>query len=263
MTLEARVDRLENALVRLAGAQERAAERLGELEARLLEFQLRTEEQFARVEAQIEALTGRVERVEDQIGALTGSLDQLGAHVRSLAERVEDQIGALTREVTRLAGEVGRLVDWQRGEAGRREGEHYEQEISLRAARLLGPGWGGSPRTRPEVLDRINAALEQAALEPDKESDPALADIVWWPGRPPAADTVLVVEVSRIVDSGDVRRAHKRAETLGAAKLRAIAVVIGQDMTPGAEALARDLQVEWYTEAAGPSPGLLELRRKS
>lgn len=230
MTLEARVDRLENALIRLAEAQERMTERVGELEARLLEFQLRTEERFARVEAQIEALTGEVRQLVERMG------------------RVEAQIEA--------------LVEWQRGEAGRREGEQYERGIARRARRLFGAGWGGKPEDEPQLRDWLETGLESAGLEPAEDADPTLADLIWRKD-----DIVVVAEVSIAVDLGDIRRARLRADTLKAALgpgFEVMAAVIGRRWAnERAQLKADQLEVEWHIEGEGPSPGLLKLRRPS
>ncbi|MFN3476331.1 MAG: hypothetical protein ACK4Z6_02080 [Candidatus Methylomirabilales bacterium] len=72
---------------------------------------------------------------------LTEELLTLPGLVRELVEaqhRTEEQLRMLTQEVRAL-------VSWQKGEAGRRDGECYELEIVRRAPVLFNGGQGGPP----------------------------------------------------------------------------------------------------------------------
>ncbi len=166
----------------------------------LAEAQLRTEERVGRLEAVVERLAEAQRRTEER-------LEQLAADVRA------------------LTGEVRRLVNWQRGEAGRREGERYEQQVARRAPILFNGGQGGTLDRDPvyeHVLELMNRLPDLASVSEDQ--DPVLADLIWWKdGR------YVVVEVSRVVNRHDVVRAARRAETLRAANVQAMGMVIGQE----------------------------------
>jgi hypothetical protein len=88
---------------------------------------------------------------------LTEELLGLPALVRELVEaqrRTEERIDRLAEQVAHLAEEVRALVSWQRGEAGRRDGERYEREIVRRAPALFNGGQGG-PTDDPWVRQRL------------------------------------------------------------------------------------------------------------
>jgi hypothetical protein len=89
MALEARVDRLEAALLRLAEAQARAEERF----VRLEEVQARAEERFDRTEVHMEQLAAAQVRTELAVQALA---QQVGR----LADTIGFTLEELAREVT-------------------------------------------------------------------------------------------------------------------------------------------------------------------
>jgi hypothetical protein len=127
-------------------------------------------------------------------------------------------------QVQALVVGLDRLDDWQRGEAGRREGERYERTIIRRAPVLFQGGEGGA-LDQPLVQQRLSELLRSlpaADLLADDE-DPSLADLLWWKG-----DQVAVIEVSLQVDSNDIIRAARRAATLQRAGAQAMGMVIGE-----------------------------------
>jgi hypothetical protein len=103
----------------------------------------------------------------------------------------------LLEEIRRLSRTLDRLVEWERGEAGRREGERYEQHTLRRAPNLFCGGDGGNAsqfRMRRHITIWLKPYYdEQQAPEP--MADPLLADIIWWKG-----DEVVVAEVSHKVN---------------------------------------------------------------
>lgn len=198
--------------------------------------------------------TDPVFREEVRRQLLTEELLALPGLVRELTEaqrRTEVQ-------VQRLAEQVQALVSWQRGEAGRRDGERYERDIIRRAPALFNGGQGGSP-DQPWVQQRLTALLG-ALLGGDllpAEEDPYVADLLWWKG-----EQVAVVEVSLKVDREDVTRAARRAASLRRAGATAVAVVIGEDWTTReTKSQAQASQVEWKV-GANLSKGFLAFRRR-
>ena len=212
----------------------------------LAEAQRRTEEQLQRQAEQIQALAEAQRRTEEQ-------LQRQAEQVRALTEtqrRTEEQLQALTQQVSALVAAQSRmeeafqwLINWQRGEMGRREGERYERHVILRAPVLFNGGEGGSPY-EPMIQQRLASMLSREQREQlfhDEESDPFLADLIWWKDG-----QVAVVEISLQVDGYDVIRASRRAQTLRNASIQAIGVVIGRDWAnPDAYDAAIRYRVEW------------------
>jgi hypothetical protein len=212
----------------------------------LAEAQRRTEEQLQRQAEQIQALTEAQRRTEEQ-------LQRQAEQVRALTEtqrRTEEQLQALTQQVSALVAAHARmeeafqwLINWQRGEMGRREGERYERHVIRRAPILFNGGEGGSPY-EPMIQQRLASMLPREQREQlfhDEEGDPFLADLIWWKDG-----QVAVVEISLQVDGYDVIRASRRAQTLRNASIQAIGVVIGRDWAnPDAYDAAIRYRVEW------------------
>jgi len=241
--------RTEEQIQALMEAQRRTEEQLqrqAEQIQALAEAQRRTEEQLQRQAEQIRALAEAQRRTEEQ-------LQRQAEQIRALAEaqrRTEEQLQALMQQVSALVAAQSRmeealqwLINWQRGETGRREGERYERHVIRRAPILFNGGEGGSPY-EPLIQQRLTSVLSREQREQlfhDEESDPFLADLVWWKD-----EQVAVVEISLQVDGYDVIRASRRAQTLRDAGIQAIAVVIGREWAnPDAYDAAIRYRVEW------------------
>ena len=189
--------------------------------------------------------------------ALVRELAEAQRRTEAQVQRQGEQIEQLVEQMQVLAQPVQALVSWQRGEAGRRDGERYEREVGRRAAVLFNGGQGGSP-VQPVVQQRLTAQLG-ALLSQDilpAEADPFLADLVWWKGG-----QVAVVEVSLQVNGEDIRRAAQRAATLRQAGETVLAVVIGEAWaTWEAQHRAQASRVEWKV-GAELSEGFLAFRQ--
>jgi hypothetical protein len=213
-------------------------DRLTGIVERLAEAQQRTE-------GQVRALAQAQQRTEERLGQLAEAQQRTEEQVRALAQaqqRTEERLEQLAADVRALTGEVRRLADWQRGEAGRREGEHYEQRIARRAPVLFNGGQGGTP-DQPIVYQRLLDILRRlpglGGLT--EEQDPFLADLIWWKD-----EHFAVVEASVVVNDYDVNRAARRAETLQAANVQAIGVVIGAEwLDDEARRQAQARAIQW------------------
>ena len=246
--------RTEGALAQLAAAQARTEERLGALAA----AQARTDERLGELAAAQRDLAAAQARTEERVAELAQAQARTEAQMERL---VQAQIGT--------EQQLGALRAWQVGETGRREGEQYERHIVRRAVTIFGGGEGGSPED-VTVRRRIVVILERNSGETFRrairargqfdqlpaESDPFLADVVWWKG-----DRVAVVEVSIVVDNDDVFRAKARAETLQRAGTGALPVVLGQSWSSlGSLDLAQRLGVAcWVGDDISDS--LIEFRQ--
>lgn len=157
MTLETRIDRLEDALTRLAEAQARTEERVGRLEeavARLAEAQARLAEAQARTEAAVQTLAQQVGRLSETIGF---TLEDLAREVTPayLAQHYGIQALELDRRFFVVEGQELELDFY--GE-GRRDGEVVavvgevrsriygrDVEAAVRQAERLAPQLPGTP----------------------------------------------------------------------------------------------------------------------
>ncbi|MBI1299836.1 hypothetical protein GC175_33340 [bacterium] len=227
--------------------------------AQLATAQLRGEERMGKLESTVQELVDSQKQLESTVQDLADSQKQLESTVRQLADAqlsTQQQLSALT-------GEVQKVSRWQFGEDGRRTGEQYERNIVKRASRLLGEGTGGAPDLA-HVYQHIHALTQQLPnmLDLDPESDPMLADLIWWKG-----DHYAVVEISRRVDRLDVlraaRRAARRAATLRQANVDAIGVVIGEEwVADDTELLALEQSIAWKV-GSDVSPLLMAFRQKA
>ncbi|MBI3249409.1 MAG: hypothetical protein HYZ50_23145 [Deltaproteobacteria bacterium] len=240
---EEQMTALSHQTASLVAAQARTEEQMTALSL----AQARTEEQMTALSHQTAGLVAAQARTEEQMKALF--LAQ---------ERTEEQMKALSQAQASTAEELRWLVNWQRGEAGRRDGERYERDTIRRAPALFNGGRGGSPE-QPSIQRRLTRQLGShwAGEMSQAEDDPFLADIAWWKG-----EHVVIVEVSRQVDRQDVTRAERRARTLKQSGVEIMACVIGEQWaTAEAREQAQARQVEWKVDA-DLSDGFLAFRRR-
>ncbi len=218
LALPSKVDQLVEAVRELAAVQRQQAEQI----RALAEAQRRTEER-------VQALAEAQRKTEE-------SLDEL-----------RNQVSVLVIAQQRMEEALQWLINWQRGEMGRREGERYEREVIRRAPVIFKGGYGGSPE-EPSVQRQLTALLSREQMDRlfnDKEEDPFLADLIWWKD-----ERVAVVEISLQVDGYDVVRARRRAETLREAGVEAFAMVIGREWAnPDAYDAALHHKVDWLVGA--------------
>jgi hypothetical protein len=168
-------------------------------------------------------------------------LTRLEEAVAALKEAVAALVEAQQRTEIQLAGLAAshqRLVDKFAGVEGHTLEQAYRDKAVAYFGRLL---------RRPQVVS-LNSLWDvlEAQLTSDQLDEALLLDLVVR-GRPRLGedreDVWLAVEVSVVVDMGDVTRARRRAELLRRAGYRAIPVVAGKSATLEAEAEARDQSV--------------------
>lgn len=165
MDLEARIDRLEDALARLAEAQARTEERVGRLEeavVRLAEAQARTEgrlealaEAVVRTEAALLTLTQQVGRLGETIGF---TLEDLAREVAPayLAQHYGIRVAQLDRRFFRVDGQE---VEVDLYGEGQRDGERVVVVGEVRS-RIYGRDVEGAVRQ----ADRLASQLPGTAV---------------------------------------------------------------------------------------------------
>ncbi len=187
-----------------------------------------------RTEERLEALTQAQRRTEER-------LEALAALVNNLALQVSELAYSQKRMTDRLAKIEGRMLEWEyREKAPALFGQ------LLRKTRLA---------RREELADQVEDRLPLNEFR-----DVLLADLfVHGQPRtlPQAGNVLLVVEVSSVVDEGDVTRAGRRASLLRQAGLRTVPVVAGESITESGDLEARRQNVAiiqdgehlWWDEA--------------
>lgn len=208
------------------------------------------------VQELVEAQRQHSELLRQHSETLRKHSEQIAALIEA-QRRTEEQIAALTRAQQRTWEELRRIADWQRGEAGRREGERYDKQVIRRAPAIFNGGQGGPP-DQPLVQQKLTELLlpfwKDGLLAP--EEDPLLADLLWWKG-----EKIAVVEISVQVERYDVERAAQRAEMFQRAGALAFGVVVGEEWATS-EALeeAQRRRVEWFI-GSEMSEGFLQFRQ--
>ncbi|MDR7522305.1 MAG: hypothetical protein QN168_07575 [Armatimonadota bacterium] len=217
--VDARVDRLEAALQRLADAQ-------------------------ARTEANLAALTARLDRLAERVEQLAEAQRRTEARVEQLAEaqrRTEARLEEVARaqaqteaRLEQLIGQVNRLV----GVVGDLKGELLEIRYREKAAGYFQRLMLGIRSVPRDELERLAADAEARGLiSISDHEDLLLTDLVACGRlRDRGVDAFLLAEISSIVDSTDVDRASRRARTLARlGDLPVVAAVAGHEITPEAD----------------------------
>jgi tetratricopeptide (TPR) repeat protein len=223
---EQRLDRVEAAIERLTEAQARSEQRLDRVEAaieRLTEAQARSEERLARVEAALDRVAEAQARNEEQIKELVAA-----------QARNEERFGRMEAAIERLTAAQLRLDNTMGGMRGRELERAYRDKAPSYFGRML----------RQVRVASIQDIEERLLPPPAPEAFDDLLELDLLVGgrprqRPDAPEVWLAVEISAMLDRGDVERAQRRAAILRDAGLLAIPTVAGEDAVPGLEELAR------------------------
>jgi hypothetical protein len=244
-----KLDRLIAAVQELSAISRQSVERLDRHEAELQELR-RAVAELVEISRQSVARIDALEQIVAQ------SVERLAASETLIAQSIR-RLEALEELVQQVVRQLGELQSWQRGEAGNRDGERYQRSIRKQAWQLLNGGEGGET-DEPLVEQKLRSWLIRNghAIRPEPEANPVDADLIWWKG-----DKVAVIEVSITVDSRDVRRAAKHAQTLRAVGVDAFPIVIGLEWaTPETQLDAQREGVEWKV-GDDISDGVIEFRR--
>jgi len=243
--------RTEARLEELAQAQARTEARLEEL----AQAQARTEARLERLEAIVEQLAQAQARTEARLERLEAIVEQLAqaqARTEARLEELESTVGRLVLAQERTEAQVQRLTEI----VGDLKGRMLELVYRGRASAYF-----GILLQRIRVVDPSDLDDDlRERLTPEEFKDWFRVDLV-LSGKPryrPGAEPIwLVVEISSVIDEYDVARAQKRAAYLQRANYRALPLVAGEKITPGARAFAEaqhvplslDGQIYFWDEA--------------
>ena len=202
---------------------------LPDLVRELAEAQARTEQRLDRLDATMQKLIEAQARTEQR--------------VQELAEaqaRTEQTVVELVHGQQRMADQLSQL-------RGRDMERHYRENagafwgIWLRSVEAVSPN---------ELRDTLEACLSEGEVQDIMRLDVLVRGRARrFPGTP---EVWLAVEVSAVVDKGDVERAQRRAALLRKAGYRAVPVVAGEAQTEGATGVMQTapivLMVDGHTE---------------
>jgi Sec-independent protein translocase protein TatA len=201
----------------------------------------------------VRELAGSVHELRETVGELAKDSAQLRETVRDLAkdigqlrQTVEDMARAADVRFNRLEGRTGSMA----GElAELRWSTHFSGRFGglVRRARLVVPA----------DLALFEEADEEARLSPEEARGVRDLDLIVQGVRGRGAErepVLLAIEVSILVERGDVDRAAARAATLRKAGYNAVPVVAGarMDATLRDEAVARGVEVLLRPEDIAP-----------
>jgi hypothetical protein len=190
-----------------------------------------------------EQLTARVDRLTEVLEQLTARVDRLTEALEQLTARVEGLAADLDRlvvQITQLAQSVASMD----GRLGNLEGWRYEQKFNAR-------GRVSEILRRPVAvnlaeLDVLLDAREDGRLLPEEWKQLLALDFLFRGRLGRSADAperFVALEVSQVVDSHDVQRAHDRAAILARFGLETLPAVGGSRLTEHATVLAERLGV--------------------
>lgn len=163
---------------------------------------------------------------------LTDEIRELSADVKALVDRLDAQADRLER----MDGRLGNLEGWRFEEYVRRNLASY-LAMDYRAVRPLIIG-----NFVPAV-----EALDAGKISPRQWEELVALDVMASARRksqPNGPELLLAMEVSLVVDTNDVSRVLRRAETLRGLGLEVDACVAGEAILPPAEHVARENDVK-------------------
>jgi polyhydroxyalkanoate synthesis regulator phasin len=140
---------------------------------------------------------------------------------------LREKVDTIEREVKKLKDDVAAL-----------KGSDFEREVRERAPSYFGRLIRRCRVVLPERLaDVLEEAVDEGVISDEEREDALKVDLVVEGVLKSNKEGVVVVcEVSYTADVGDVERANKRADIIGRAfKKRAIPIVVGKEITEGAE----------------------------
>ena len=202
----------------------------------------------------VDQLGERVDQLGERVDQLGERVDQLGERVDQLGERV-DQLGErldrLANQIAHLGRQMEDLVavtNRQDGRLGNLEGRLFELDYRDRLPSRLGRTYEKVRPVHVPELELVSAAYrrkEIGAADWDDllEIDAAALAFARSFDDDKGPEILVVLELSRTVNAEDVRRVHRRAETLRRIGLEVDGCVDGEQIRPDAKELANSLGV--------------------
>ena len=218
--------RTENNMNKLATAIRQLAQAQTRTEKQLERFEKATEERFAGVEE-------RLSRLETALETLTLRVDKLA----QAQTRTEKQLERFEKATEKRFSRIETDLAWLKGDSLERR------------YRELAPAYFGQIVRRAHVLSMdewvafLEEAVEQGQISEKEKRELLLSDVIVRGQRRDEEIVYLVVEVSWVIDTEDVKRAYERAGLLSKLKVETVSVVAGREVTRDARQMARSFKV--------------------
>jgi hypothetical protein len=248
----------------LAEANRAERERVAGLEAEQHTIHQELREGFAQTGERLDRVEGGLGNVKGRLEGVEGSLD----NVKGRLEGVEGRLEHVETDLTAFRAETNARFDAMDQRFDRIDRRFDLSDIRMQQTNTdLGTMKGISMEARyrervpwfrhlapgpvalmpAEVSKMIDLQVAAGRLSQSDGQRIELADLILRGGES-GSPTYLIVEVSWLVDEGDVRRAHDRATLLRKAGYKTQGVVAGQRIQDDALVLAERLGVEHVIE---------------
>ncbi len=189
-------------------------------------------ERFEQVDERFEQVDGRFEQVDGRFEQVDGRFEQMDRRFEQMDrrfEQVDERFERIEERLNKVEGELGNL-----------SGRQIEDRLSHEPGKYLGRRYRRVKKLAIYELPEMEQAVEEGVLSEAEYEDVLRSDVVVraMPREASAAERVVVVEASKVVDRGDVERARRRAAALARVWPGAEGLVFGYGITEGAKALA-------------------------
>jgi hypothetical protein len=198
----------------------------------------RVDEEFAKVRAEMREgfarVDARFEQVDQEIANVRAEMREGFARVDARFAQVDEQFAEIRAEQQRQAAELQR----QANDIAKLKGFVLELIFDRRAPAVFGRYWRRVKVVPATEICELAESIQP--LTPEEEESLYRADAyVMGVRKSDGREIIGVVEVSWMVDIGDVERAQRRAEVLTERGLLAVPVVAGGEATQTAEQAAQ------------------------
>jgi archaellum component FlaC len=208
----------------------------------------RVDQRFDGIDHRLDGVDQHLQGVDQRLDGIDHRLDSVDQHLQGVDQRldgIDHRLDGVDQRLNRLEGKVGNL-----------DGRQYEFNFRTNIGAHLGPRFRGArPISLADYAPLLNA-LDSGKLKDDEFQDALRLDLAILArdrAAPPAAeDALLALELSAVVDRGDVERARRRADILAGVGLPAVACVAGEAITRGAAEAARELDVAVLVDRPEP-----------
>jgi hypothetical protein len=218
--------------------QARVEERFTQVDQEIASVRAEMREGFARVDAEIASVRAEMREGFAQVDARFVQVDteiaSVRAEMREGFARVDEQFAEVRAEQQRQAAEQRR----QANDIAKLKGFVLELIFDRRAPAVFGRYWRRVKVVPATEICELAESIQP--LTPEEEESLYRADAyVMGVRKSDGREIIGVVEVSWMVDIGDVERAQRRAEVLMQRGLLAVPVVAGGEATQTAEQAAQ------------------------
>ncbi len=214
---------------RISELEQTTNTRFDELTGRFEELREEMNERFVATDGKFDALRKEMGERFEQVDGRFEQVDRRFEQMDRRFEQVDERFERIEERLNKVEGELGNL-----------SGRQIEDRLSHEPGKYLGRRYRRVKKLAIYELPEMEQAVEEGVLSEAEYEDVLRSDVVVraMPREASAAERVVVVEASKVVDRGDVERARRRAAALARVWPGAEGLVFGYGITEGAKALA-------------------------